>query len=124
SGPVRRSGIRTERPPTNAPSPPVILVDAMGVLRDFYSIATIVFVGRSLVDLGPRQHGSDMIEPAALGKPVIVGPYTANFAEAVNKFKAADAIMEVPNAEALSQAVSVLLSTPAEAIAMGKRAVE
>ena len=34
-----------------------------------------------------RQHGSDMIEPAALAKPVIVGPYTGNFAEAMNKLR-------------------------------------
>ena len=46
----------------------------MGELRKFYSLADVVFVGRSLVDLGPRQHGSDMIEPAALAKPVVVGP--------------------------------------------------
>ena len=75
--------------------PPVILGDTMGELRKFYSLADVVFVGRSLVDLGPRQHGSDMIEPAALAKPVIVGPFTANFAEAVRKFRDADAIMEV-----------------------------
>ena len=101
--------------------PPVVLVDAMGVLRDFYSVATIVFVGRSLVDLGPRQHGSDMIEPAALGKPVIVGPHTGNFADAMQKFRNADAILEAGSEEALEQSVGVLLSTPKEAAAMGQR---
>ena len=64
----------------------------MGELRKFYSLADVVFVGRTLVDLGPRQHGSDMIEPAALAKPVIVGPYTGNFAEAMIKFREADAV--------------------------------
>jgi 3-deoxy-D-manno-octulosonic-acid transferase len=102
--------------------PPVVLIDAMGILRDFYSVGTVVFVGRSIVDLGPRQHGSDMIEPSALAKPVIVGPYTANFAEAMRKFKEADAIMEVSDEESLEQAIAVLLSTPGEAMAMGKRA--
>ena len=58
----------------------------MGELRKFYSLATVVFVGRSLVDLGPRQHGSDMIEPAAMAKPVIVGPWTHNFSEAMARF--------------------------------------
>src|SRR6185295_12989890 len=48
--------------------PPVILGDTMGELRKFYSLADVVFVGRTVVDLGSRQHGSDMIEPAALGK--------------------------------------------------------
>src|SRR5207237_2238449 len=81
---VRLSRIESNPPPAHSPLPPVVLVDAMGVLRDFYSIADVVFVGRTLVDLGPRQHGSDMIEPAALGRPVIVGRFTGNFAEAMN----------------------------------------
>jgi 3-deoxy-D-manno-octulosonic-acid transferase len=104
--------------------PPVILGDTMGQLRKFYSLADVVFVGRSLVDLGPRQHGSDMIEPAALGKPVIVGPYTANFAEAVQKFRDARAIVEVADGAALGRAVTSLLATPAEAREMGRRAQE
>src|SRR5204863_4208246 len=37
--------------------PPVILGDTMGELRKFYALADVVFVGRTLVDLGPRQHG-------------------------------------------------------------------
>src|SRR5439155_2394750 len=121
---VRLSQIETVSPPANSPLPPVVLVDAMGVLRDFFAVADVVFVGRSLVDLGPRQHGSDMIEPAALGKPVIVGPFTANFAEAMRKFKQADAIMEVRDGTELRQAVAVLHSTPEEANAMARRARE
>ena len=108
----------------NLPIPPVILIDAMGVLRDFYSVANLVFVGRTLVDLGDRQHGSDMIEPAALGKAVIVGPYTGNFAEAMQKFRAREAIMEVADEAGLEQAIGVLLSTPKEALAMSRRAAE
>jgi 3-deoxy-D-manno-octulosonic-acid transferase len=104
--------------------PPVILGDTMGQLRKFYSLADVVFVGRSLVDLGPRQHGSDMIEPAALAKPVIVGPYTGNFAEAMQKFRDARAIVEVNDGAALGSAVTSLLASPAEAREMGHRAQE
>ncbi len=100
----------------------VVLGDTMGELRKFYSLARVVFVGRSLVDLGKKQHGSDMIEPAALAKPVIVGPYTTNFAEAMNAFRACDAMCEVHDAETLRQAVEKLLAAPAEAAAMGARA--
>ncbi len=117
--------IRRSRPstvPADPPIPPVILGDTMGELRKFYSLATVVFVGRSLVDLGASQHGSDMIEPAALAKPVIVGPYTGNFADAVAKFKAADAIHAVVDEESLGEAIKVLLSTPEESAAMSKRA--
>jgi 3-deoxy-D-manno-octulosonic-acid transferase len=112
----------SEAPPYDPAVPPVILGDTMGELRKFYSLADVVFVGRTLVDLGPKQHGSDMIEPAALGKPIIVGPFTANFDHAMRMLKAADAVMEVTDGQTLIQAVRVLMSTPAEAIAMGKRA--
>jgi len=102
--------------------PPVILGDTMGELRKFYSLANVVFVGRTLVDLGARQHGSDMIEPAALGKAVVVGTFTGNFADAISRFKAADAIMEVRTADQLGEAVSVLLSSPQQSKEMGKKA--
>jgi 3-deoxy-D-manno-octulosonic-acid transferase len=60
--------------------PPVILGDTMGDLRKFYSLATVVFVGRSLVPMG----GSDMIEVAALAKPTIFGPHAFNFHQTVD----------------------------------------
>jgi 3-deoxy-D-manno-octulosonic-acid transferase len=118
---VRRS--RSARLATG-PLPPVILGDTIGELKKFYSIATVVFVGRTLVDLGPRQHGSDMIEPAALAKPVVIGPYTANFAEPMAKFTAAEAMLVASDGEALEQAIGVLLSTPDQADALGRRAQE
>ncbi len=58
----------------------VILGDTMGDLRKFYSLATIIFVGRSLVPMG----GSDMIEAAALGKCTIFGPHAFNFRHTVD----------------------------------------
>jgi 3-deoxy-D-manno-octulosonic-acid transferase len=119
---LRLSRVEGNTRPPDSVLPPVILIDAMGVLRDFYAIANIVFVGRSIVDLGPRQHGSDMIEPAALGKACIVGPHTGNFAEAMRKFVEAEAMLVAPDEEALAQSVAVLLSTPSEAMAMGVRA--
>jgi len=118
---IRRS--RGQRANPHAPIPPVFLGDTMGELRKFYYMAEVVFVGRSLVDLGPRQHGSDMIEPAALAKPTIVGPFTGNFAEAMRKFTEANAMSVVADEEQLSATVDLLLSNPAEAIAMGKRAL-
>ena len=100
----------------------IVLGDTMGELRKFYSMADVVFVGRTLVDLGPRQHGSDMIEPAALGKPVIVGPHTANFAEVMRKLAEGDAVRVVNGVDELRQRVEALLSSEAEAAAMGRRA--
>lgn len=60
----------------------VILGDTMGELRRFYSISDVVFVGRTLAAMG----GSDMMEPAALAKPIIVGPHTDNFADVMQRF--------------------------------------
>lgn len=121
---VRRSAPALDRLDPNPAIPPVVLGDTMGELRKFYSIADVVFVGRSLVDLGPSQWGSDMIEPAALGKPVIVGPYTGNFSEAMRAFHRADAILEADDETSLEQSVRVLLHTPLESAAMAYRARE
>ena len=59
---------------------PVIFGDTMGDLRKFYSLASIIFVGRSLVPMG----GSDMMEAAALGKCTIFGPHASNFKQTVD----------------------------------------
>ena len=75
---VRRSqnpdGINT----TVAQSDTIILGDTMGELRKFYSLASCIFVGRSLVKMG----GSDMIEAAAMSKATAFGPHTFNFPQA------------------------------------------
>lgn len=119
-GLVRRSG----KPGTYAEAdrPTVILGDTMGELRKFYSLATVVFVGRTLVDLGPRQHGSDMIEPAALARPTVVGPHTSNFAEVMRAFLATSAMLEVQSPDQLRDAIARLLSDAASAAELGRRA--
>jgi len=69
-------------------SVPVYLGDTMGELRKFYILADVVFVGRTLANMG----GSDMMEVAALAKPIVVGPHTENFADTMQQLVAADAI--------------------------------
>jgi 3-deoxy-D-manno-octulosonic-acid transferase len=102
--------------------PPVILGDTMGELRLFYALADVVFVGRALVDLGPRQHGSDMIEPAALGKAVITGPFTGNFAEVMARLRAGGGVVEATGSDDLAAAVAELLTNPARRADLGRRA--
>jgi 3-deoxy-D-manno-octulosonic-acid transferase len=94
----------------------------MGELRAWYTLADVVFVGRTLVDLGPRQHGSDMIEPAALGKAVVVGVYTANFAAPMARFVAAEAMKVVTTGGELGDQIGALLDNPTRAAALGRRA--
>jgi len=88
------------------PSSIVILGDTMGDLRKFYSLATIIFVGRSLVPMG----GSDMMEAAALGKCTIFGPYAFNFKQAVDALLAGSGAIMVKDKEELLQTMRKCLS--------------
>jgi 3-deoxy-D-manno-octulosonic-acid transferase len=101
-----------------APSPDAIIVlDTLGELRKLYALATAVFVGRSLIPLG----GSDMIEVAALGKPICVGPHTTNFAEVIETLAAADAISVVTDQHDLAAVWLNWLTNPATATNAGQR---
>ena len=102
--------------------PIVVLGDTMGELRKFYALADVVFVGRTLVDLGSKQHGSDMIEPCALAKPTVVGPFTGNFEEPMRAFRSKRAIAEVADADGLFNQLSAWLSDPDQGIELGRRA--
>ncbi len=80
----------------------VVLIDTMGELRLAWAMATVAIIGRTLVDLGPRQHGSDLIEPAAMGKPIITGPYFGNFDQPTRLLRDAGALAEATNAASLA----------------------
>jgi 3-deoxy-D-manno-octulosonic-acid transferase len=84
----------------------VTLGDTMGDLRKFYSLATVIFVGRSLVPMG----GSDMMEAAALGKCTIFGPHTFNFKQAVEDLLKADGAILVKDANELFNAMKKCLT--------------
>lgn len=115
---LRRSGKPPLVPP-RVPSPrAVFLGDTTGELRKFYGLASVSFVGRSLVPMG----GSDMIEAAALGKPVLFGPHTENFAEAVNLLKNAQACEVVADADELAVACERLLGDCERGRAIGAAA--
>lgn len=114
-GCVRRSDHPAGGPPAVLREEDVVLGDTMGELRKFYALADAVFVGRSLVPMG----GSDPMEVAALGKPVIVGPHTDNFRDAIDALKSRDAVVTVNGPEALSDAVGGLLADPARSKSLG-----
>jgi 3-deoxy-D-manno-octulosonic-acid transferase len=75
----------------------VLIVDAMGLLRDFYRLADLAFVGGSLVPIG----GHDPLEPAALGKPVIFGPHMGNAGEAADLLLDSGGAVEISAADQL-----------------------
>jgi len=105
----------------NRQSSIVILGDTMGDLRKFYSLATIIFVGRSLVPMG----GSDMMEAAALGKCTIFGPHAFNFKQTVNALLKDEGAIMVKDKDYLLQTMRKCLTEPdyAEQIAKNGREV-
>jgi len=92
-----------------APQTQCFVVDAMGELLRFYAAADVAFVGGSLVPIG----GHNVLEPAALGVPVIVGPETFNFVEITASLLEADAALSIASADLLSAAVIKLLADAA-----------
>ena len=86
----------------------VILGDTMGDLRKFYSLATIIFVGRSLVPMG----GSDMAEAAALGKCTLFGPYAFNFKQTVDALLADEGAIMVKDKQDLLETMQKCLTEP------------
>jgi 3-deoxy-D-manno-octulosonic-acid transferase len=92
----------------------------MGELRKFYSLARAVFVGRSLAAMG----GSDPMEVAALGKPMIAGPHMENFQQPFETLRDAESISTVHDAASLAEIAMRYLSDSEAARAAGERARE
>jgi 3-deoxy-D-manno-octulosonic-acid transferase len=107
---VRRSQRVGERAEAAAAEAEVLLVDTLGELLDFYAAADVAFVGGSLVPIG----GHNLLEPAALGLPVLTGPHTANSADIATMLVTRGAAEVVSNANELGSRVSMLLSDAAE----------
>ncbi|MCG4452259.1 lipid IV(A) 3-deoxy-D-manno-octulosonic acid transferase [Pseudomonas sp. MMS21-TM103] len=87
----------------------VLLGDTMGELLFLYALADLAFVGGSLVGNG----GHNLLEPAALGKPVLSGPHLFNFLEIAAQLREAGALLEVADAEGLAHRVDQLWREPA-----------
>jgi 3-deoxy-D-manno-octulosonic-acid transferase len=99
---------------------PVILGDTMGDLKKFYAVATVVFVGRSLVSMG----GSDMMEPAGLGKCTLFGPHTFNFRQTVEVLLAGKGALEAADANELYRLTVQCLTDSAAANAIARSGQE
>ncbi len=109
---VRRSGL----PGAGCQAGAVILLDTMGELAGLYGAASVVFIGGSLIPHG----GQNILEPAAVARPVIHGPYMGNFAQIRDAFQAHGAAVEVGGAAALQSQLEALLDDPARADRMGR----
>jgi 3-deoxy-D-manno-octulosonic-acid transferase len=83
----------------------VIILDTVGELAQLYRVATVVFVGGSLVPAG----GHNMLEPALLRKAVLFGPHTGNFRESADALLTTGGAVLVRDGAELERGVRVLL---------------
>ena len=96
----------------------VILLDTVGELAGFYQISDLVFVGGSLIPHG----GHNLVEPAALSRPILTGPHLQNFQAVSESLRQAKGILVVETEQQLEQAVDRLLRDPRQARELGARA--
>jgi 3-deoxy-D-manno-octulosonic-acid transferase len=109
---------RSELPIDDEPRAEVVVLDTIGELAQVYQVATVVFVGGSLVDMG----GHNILEPAVFGKPIVFGPHMQNFSEIANTFLTNDAAVQVPSERGLEDALVALLTDSVRRARLGAAA--
>jgi 3-deoxy-D-manno-octulosonic-acid transferase len=85
-----------------------LLIDSTGELLDWYGVATVAFIGKSLLARG----GQNPAEAILAGKPVLFGPHMENFAALANALIAARGAIQVDSATELRRAMTNLLANP------------
>jgi 3-deoxy-D-manno-octulosonic-acid transferase len=114
---VRRSHISRTSPRAD-----ILLVDTTGELRDWYTLATAVFVGKSLPGVA-EIGGQNPVEPAMLGKPTVFGPHMENFTAIVTQLLREPAsAVRVANADILLLVLQQLLTDPQRREELSERA--
>src|SRR3954467_849280 len=109
---------RTELPIDREPRADAVVLDTIGELAQLFQVATVVFVGGSLVDAG----GHNILEPAVFGKPILFGPYMQNFTEIAAAFIDNGAALQVKNGRELEEALLALLGDPVRRASLGAAA--
>ncbi|OQA33042.1 MAG: 3-deoxy-D-manno-octulosonic acid transferase [Betaproteobacteria bacterium ADurb.Bin341] len=98
----------------------VWLGDSMGEMVAYYTLADVAFIGGSLLPLG----GQNLIEAAACGCPILVGPHTFNFEQATEDALGCGAAQRIANADELAGAINLLLASPEQRQRMRQAALE
>lgn len=109
---------RSELPADGEPRAAVVVLDTVGELATLFQIATVVFLGGSLVPVG----GHNLLEPAVCCKPVVFGPHMHNFVEIADSFLANRAARQIGSPDELEPALSALLDDPVQRAALGAAA--
>jgi len=119
---ARAEGFRTLRRSQLAideePAADVVVLDTIGELAHLYRLATVVFVGGSLVPTG----GHNILEPAVHGRPIVFGPHMQNFKEIAAAFLDAHAAVQVRDEWELQSTLLDLLANSARRQALGRAA--
>lgn len=97
----------------------VVVLDTVGELAAVFSVADVVFIGGTLAPHG----GHNVLEPAAAGRPVVVGPSMENFRDVCRLFLDRNAMVQVQEAGGLEAAIGRLLGDPEERVSLGNRAL-
>ncbi|HEU4856808.1 MAG TPA: lipid IV(A) 3-deoxy-D-manno-octulosonic acid transferase [Rhodanobacteraceae bacterium] len=97
------------------PDTQCLVIDGMGVMMRYFAASDLAFVAGSLVPIG----GHNVLEPAALSKPVVVGPYTFNFEEITRTMIAAGGAYRVASTRELGAVILALLRDPDALARMG-----
>ncbi|MCX5704985.1 MAG: 3-deoxy-D-manno-octulosonic acid transferase [Candidatus Omnitrophica bacterium] len=100
------------------PDSPVFILDTIGQLINFYHISDVVFVGGSLIKKG----GHNILEPAALAKPIIFGPYMFNFRDITDLFLKHQAAVMVNDAQELQANIEFLFKDRQRSKELGEAA--
>jgi 3-deoxy-D-manno-octulosonic-acid transferase len=109
---------RTELGVDAEPRADVVILDSIGELAHLFHVATVVFVGGSLVDHG----GHNILEPAVHGKPIVFGAHMQNFAEIAQTFLKSQAAVQVASPADLTDVVVRLMGDPVERARLGAAA--
>ncbi len=120
---VEKLQLRMQRRSTNIPISPdtqVVLGDSMGEMFAYYAACDIAFIGGSLLPFG----GQNLIEACAVGKPVLIGTHTYNFAQATQQAISCGAALQVNNADDLLRQLNRLLHDETALQRMGEAGMQ
>lgn len=98
----------------------ILLLDEVGMLKGYYYSAHIAIMGRSF--FSSSSGGSNLLEPAEAGIPIICGPFMDGFTSIMSFFLQHDAVLQLPAPEQLPHCLNQLLENPSLSAAYGARA--
>jgi 3-deoxy-D-manno-octulosonic-acid transferase len=109
---------RSELPIDSEPRADAVVLDTIGELAQIYQVATVVFIGGSLVPAG----GHNILEPARYGKPIVFGPHMQNFGEIAETFVANGAAIQVRSEGEFEDTIVSLIGDPVRRARVGAAA--